>query len=154
MPLNLHHIVRGAIRALKPDTRVTLYRSAGYQTDASGYQTRFYLAGVECDAHFQSESGNQLALENNFTEITTTRKVWLYATGDPATRPWSLWRPLARSGDYLVDPNGQYWFVSAVLEDFSDSGWVSVRATLEPDPPEIVTKPETDGGGQEAGSNE
>ena len=40
--MNLHNIVRTAIRAVNPDRPATLLRSAGYNTDASGRQQPAY----------------------------------------------------------------------------------------------------------------
>ena len=87
-------------------------------------------------------------------EITnTTRRVYLYADKSPASRPWAQWRPLGRSGDVIKDNNGSIWTISAVIEDFTNEGWICVMATLQPTGIRMIVEPiEYTEGGENAGN--
>ena len=81
-----------------------------------------------------------LSYSNNAAQNTIVRRLYLYATDDRATRPWTIYRPLARSGDYVVNAKGEYWKVEAVVEDFSDDGWEQLRVTFQQTDPKLTIK--------------
>lgn len=130
MSLNLHGIVRGAITANYADEQFTLYRSLG-QVNVKGVLTASYAPAVTVMGNFQSEGDASLYHSENAGQNTIIRKLYLYAPADLVKRPWGVYRPLSRSGDYIVDKNGSFWLATAVLEDFSDAGWVCLRVTLQ-----------------------
>ena len=61
----------------------------------------------------------------------------MYASDDRAGRPWAMYRPLARSGDFVKDKRGDFWYVIAVTEDFSQVGWECLRVQLQQVAPEL-----------------
>ena len=141
--MNLHRLARGAIQTVNPDRRMTLFRSLPDKvTDARGIPTAMYAPGVEVMGQVQSESDAALAPADRVNQNTITRRIWLFADADAASRPWGVWRPLARSGDIIHDDAGGQWYVDAVVDDFSPDGWVSLRATLQTVPRALLIKAE------------
>lgn len=144
--MNLHGIVRDAINAVNKDRYCFLYRSTGVaEMDERGEQKPTYSPATYIRAQFQSLGQDAIEQRERILEVTTTRRVYLYADSDPRERPWAMWRPLARSGDYLVDDSGNYWYLDAVLEDFSDGGWISAQVTLQTSKPKLNIKGNCDG---------
>lgn len=130
MSLNLHDIVRHAITANKADDVFDLFRSAG-QEMKDGIMTAVYAAPIRITGQFQSENDAALAHADMAGQNSIIRKLYVYAPDDLKTRPWSIYRPLARSGDYVRDRFGGYWLVTAVTEDFSECGWECLRVTFQ-----------------------
>jgi len=139
--MNLHNIVRSAINAVNKDRYCTLYRSTGEsEMTERGEQKATYEEGVQIRAQWQSLGQDAIEQRERALDVTTTRRVYLYAEGDPKERPWAMWRPLARSGDFLLDDKDEYWYLDAVLEDFSDEGWISAQVTLQTVPIQLRIK--------------
>lgn len=136
MSLNLHSIVRSAINVNYQDQQFDIYRSLG-QKNINSIVQAFYAPAEVVLGNFQSEGDSALDHADLAGQNTIIRKLYLYATDDRKTRPWSIYRPLARSGDFIVDKHGGYWLITAVLEDFSDAGWVCVRCTFQEENPEL-----------------
>lgn len=128
--LNLHHIVRPAINANYPDGDFELFRSTG-QSNQNGIVTATYSPAIPIKGNFQSEGDAALAHADMAGQNTIIRRLYVYACDNRGKRPWSVYRPLARSGDYIRDIHGGYWLVTAVLEDFSDVGWECLRVTFQ-----------------------
>lgn len=135
--LNLHNIVRGAITANYPDATFTLYRSIG-QKNVHGIKTSAYVQVDAVKGNFQSEGDATLNFAEKAGQNSIVRKLYLFADADNSLRPWSLFRPLSRSGDYIQDKTGVYWFVESVIEDYSDVGWVSLRCIMQQTKPNLV----------------
>lgn len=140
MSLNLHDIVRPAITINLDDQPFTLIRSLGQEND-EGIITSYYEKLEGFRGNFQSEGDATLDHAELAAQNTIIRKLYLYAPDNKATRAWSIYRPLSRSGDYILDKNGDYWLVVSVLEDFSEAGWECLRIQLQQTPPNITYKP-------------
>jgi hypothetical protein len=142
--MNLHDIVRSGITAVNRDQAFTLYRSLG--TFTRDYETMTntpdVAPGVSVKGQIQSLEADKTVQSERITHGTTVRRLYLYAPHDPALRPWGLWRPLARIGDYIDDELGNRWQVDAVLEDFSAEGWVSLQIILQTTPQALNIKDE------------
>nr|DAH90064.1 MAG TPA: head closure knob [Caudoviricetes sp.] len=139
MGLNLHKIVRRTINAVNADQSVELYRMTGrQQRDAEGDTTPIFTGPFEAKAQIQSPGADDIQLIERLELQTTVRRFYLYASGDPAERPWAQWRPLGRSGDLIKDKNGYWWLINSVVEDFSESGWVCVLATMQTTPIDMI----------------
>lgn len=153
--LNLHAIVTPAIRSLHPEVTATLYRSTGQTTGAGGGVKSVYAPGVDVSAQMQPEGGSALFHSGRVGMEEVSRTLYLFSPPEPAVRVAGIVRPLSRNGDMLQlkeggllgDAGGEappakesetWWLVEAVLEDFSRSGWVSVRATLQVNPPDFT----------------
>nr|DAH44249.1 MAG TPA: head closure knob [Caudoviricetes sp.] len=136
--LNLHGIVRGAITSVHPDVMVQLLRSKGSRPNEDGKPVPTFerLSGIR--AQIQSENDAALFHADMAGANTITRKIYLFSPKSTALQPASPFRPLSRSGDYVVQKDGTVWMVNAVIENFADVGWVSVRATLQVKPPDGV----------------
>lgn len=136
--LNLHGIVRGAITSVHPDVMVQLLRSKGSRPNEDGKPVPTFerLSGIR--AQIQSENDAALFHADMAGANTITRKIYLFSPKSAALQPASPFRPLSRSGDYVVQEDGTVWMVNAVIENFAGVGWVSVRATLQVKPPEGV----------------
>lgn len=128
MSLNLHNIVRSAINYNKQDTDLILYRASELIFE-KGIKTQQYEK-INIKGSWQSENDSTLNFADMSGKNTTTRKLYIYAENDSEKRPWTLYRPLSRGGDFVQDMDGNFWSVIAVIEDFSDCGWECLRCTL------------------------
>lgn len=145
MSMNLHAIVRSAINRVHADQPFSIMRSQP-TTVVNGVRVSQYEKIDGFTGNFQSEGDAALSYSNNAAQNTIVRRLYLYATDDRATRPWTIYRPLARSGDYVINAKGEYWKVEAVVEDFSDDGWELLRVTFQQTDPKLAiveTTPET-----------
>ena len=147
MSLNLHSIVRPAINANFADQEFLYFRAlGGFTRDPATMQSVPNVAqGVTVMGQLQSLSADSIVQSERITFGATVRRLYLYAPSSPRARPWALWRPLARAGDYVQDATGSFWYVDAVLEDFSSAGWVSLQVILQTTPPALNI--EEDNGG-------
>ena len=124
--LNLHDLVRGAIPALHPDEMVLLIQSTGSE-NIRGVVTPQYADAVQVRAQVQSVGNDDLKAMNDTARTEIQRKAWLYSQTPAGLVPQGINRPMARGGDLLRRADGTWWLVAALMEDFSASGWVSVR---------------------------
>lgn len=146
MSMNLHNIVRGAINANLADVTLTYYRSLG-EREVDYMMQNAYAAPVSVKGSFQSEGDAALDHANLAGQNSITRKLYLYSSDSVTERPWGIYRPLARTGDYFLDANGAYWLVVAVEEDFSAAGWECLRVQMQDNDPELkVVEDESEGG--------
>lgn len=124
--LNLHDLVRGAIPALHPEETVLLVQSTGSE-NIRGVVTPQYADAVQVRAQVQSVGNDDLRAMNDTARTEIQRKAWLYSQTPAGLVPQGINRPMARGGDLLRRADGTWWLVAALMEDFSASGWVSVR---------------------------
>ena len=144
MGLNLHKIVRGTINAVNRDIPCELYRSTGrFERDMDGEVTAVYESPVSVKCQFQSLSANDIRQFEALETMTITRRIYLYASGDPSKRPWAQWRPLGRAGDIIKDHQSNLWTVGSVIEDFSNEGWVCLMCTLQPTGTPMIVEGDT-----------
>jgi hypothetical protein len=138
--INLHALVNPVISALHPNVPGTLYPSTGQTLAADGKaQPAYDTAGRPVSAQMQSEGANTLYHADRVGMEEVSRKFYLFSSADLSTRVAGLVRPLSRGGDLLRLDDGTWWLIDAVLEDFTRSGWVSARATLQVDPPAFAS---------------
>lgn len=144
--INLHQIVRGAITALHPDVAATLYQSTSQTTVSGGQVKASYAPGLPVIVQAQSENPSELFHADRVGQENISRKFWLNSVSPASGLVTGIVRPLGRNGDlFQIDPAapwfaGLWWLVDALIEDFSRSGWVSVRATLQVKAPDITTE--------------
>lgn len=136
--LNLHGIVRGAINAIHPDEEVQILHSLGSTPDENGFAAPNFkrLCGVL--AQVQSEGDAALFHADMAGKNTLVRRFYLFAPKDFKGQTADIFRPLSRSGDYIIRKDGTVWVVDAVLENFSGVNWLCVRATLQLERPQGV----------------
>ena len=138
--INLHGLVRSAITALHPDEVVILRQSVG-QTNARGRITPRYGPARTVSAQIQSLGQNELAHAEQVSATRIDRKAYLHAP-NPALPPQGIVRPFARNGDMLQRPDGTWWLITAMIEDFTASGWVCVGITQQVRGPDLSSSPE------------
>lgn len=144
--MNLHHITRGAINAVTKDQPLTLYRATGGFTRTEDLETvPEFSRGVEVHGQIQSIKPDDIVQTERVTQGAVVRRCYLYSERKPKERPWAMWRPLGRAGDYLTDSYGSQWYVDAVLEDFSQEGWVSLQIILQQSPVNLSVRINDDG---------
>lgn len=132
---NLHGLVRQAITALHPDETVTLRQSSG-QRNERGRVTPVYGPAQVVQAQVQSLGQNDLAQREATSNTRIDRKAYLFAP-DASLPPQGIVRPLGRTGDMLQRSDGTWWLVTAMIEDFTASGWVCVGITQQVDGPDL-----------------
>lgn len=133
--INLHGLVRQAITALHPDEAVTLRQSIG-QRNERGRVTPVYGPAQAVQAQIQSLGQNELAQREATSNTRIDRKAYLFAP-DAGLPPQGIVRPLGRTGDMLQRADGTWWLVTAMIEDFTASGWVCVGITQQVDGPDL-----------------
>ena len=139
--INLHGLVRQAITSLHPDEAVTLRQSTG-QRNERGRVTPVYGPAQVVQAQVQSLGQNDLAQREATSNTRIDRKAYLFAP-DAALPPQGIVRPLGRTGDMLQRADGTWWLVTAMIEDFTASGWVCVGITQQVDGPDLsASEPE------------
>ena len=144
--MNLHRVVRGPIQTVTHDQDLTLYRATGKFTRTDDLETvPEVMAGVAIRGQIQSLSPDSVIQSEKTTQGAVIRRCYLFCAGDPKERPWSLWRPFGRAGDYLTDEAGCQWYVDAVLEDFSSEGWASLQIILQQTPVTLSIKEDDSG---------
>lgn len=134
--MNLHQLARAAVTAVHPDEALTIYRSVG-QKNVTGVAKPVYEKGQSVKGQVQSEKDDALYHANLTGQNQTVRKIFLYAESSGALKPAGIIRPLARGGDLIQRTDGAWWLVTAIIEDFSDVGWVCVRAALQTKEPDF-----------------
>ena len=132
--INLHHVVRGAITAVHPDEPVKWYQNNGAQ-NVGGILKPAYTFVASVPAQVQSESDDALAHADRAGMNTDTVRAYLYF--DDATPPPNLDRFKAKGGDIFQRADNSYWLVTALIDNFSDVGWLCVRAVRQVNAPEI-----------------
>lgn len=132
---NLHGLVRQAITALHPDETVTLRQSIG-QGNVRGRLTPVYGPAQMVQAQIQSLGQNDLAQREATSNTRIDRKAYLFAP-DANLPPQGIVRPLSRTGDMIQRADGTWWLVTAMIEDFTASGWVCVGITQQVDGPDL-----------------
>lgn len=143
--MNLHAIANVAVSQVNPNETVLWYRCNGQDQEAGyGIFKPSYAAPVVLQAQVQSESDAALYYADRAGQNTLTRRFYLHAS--PYTPPAGIVRPDARGGDFLQREDGEWWYVTAVLDDFSaKSGWVCVRAEWQVEGPDLTTDDDTGG---------
>lgn len=145
--INLHGLVRSAITALHPDEVVILRQSVG-QRNARGRITPEYAPAQTVQAQIQSLGQNDLAQAEQTSNTRVDRKAYLHAP-NPALSPQGIVRPFARNGDMLQRPDGTWWLITAMIEDFTASGWVCVGITQQVRGPDLSAS-DAEGGSADA----
>ena len=135
--INLHSVVRPAISALHPETSATLYQSTGQAVGAEGDVKSAYAPGLSVSVQMQSEGPTALFHTDRVGQEEISRKLYLFSEPDLAQKVGGVVRPLGRGGDLLQLDDGTWWLIDATIEDFSRSGWVCVRATLQVEAPQL-----------------
>ena len=138
--MNLHAIVRGAIPTLHPDESVTLRQSVG-QKNVRGRVVPEYAPEQEITAQLQSLGSDDLQHTEAVNLTQRDRKAYIVAL-DAAMPPSGIVRPLARNGDMVQRADGSWWLVTAMLEDFTASGWVCVGIAQQEEGPDLSESPE------------
>ena len=138
--INVHALVRQAVTALHPDETVTLRQSIG-QRNVRGRITPVYGPAQVVQAQVQSLGQNDLAQREATSNTRIDRKAYLFAP-DGALPPQGIVRLLARTGDMLQRADGSWWLVTAMMEDFTASGWVCVGITQQVDGPDLSASEE------------
>lgn len=144
--MNLHRVVRGPIQTVTHDQDLTLYLATGKFTRTDDLETvPEVLPGIAIRGQVQSIAPDKIIQSERVTQGAVVRRCFLHCYGSAANRPWTLWRPLGRAGDYITDAQGSQWYVDAVLEDFSSEGWASLQIVLQQTPVTLSIKEDDSG---------
>ena len=139
----LHGIVRGAVTSVFGDEAISLVQSAG-QANVNGRIIPTYSEPVAMRAQIQSMGSDELAHYEKTDSTKVYRKAWL---NESAAYPVAgIVRRHARNGDFIRRADGSWWLVTAVIDDFSRAGWVSVAITLQTAGPVVPKNPQLAGG--------
>ena len=140
--LNLHGIVYNAIGAVNPHTTVEWYRAKPTITNGFERECPQWCEPIEIKAQIQSESEATLFHSDNIGKSSTTRKVYLFSRAKLKIQPAPSMRVVGRGGDVLRFPDGTWWGITAIVEQFSNVGWCSVRVTMLNAKPDSIPEPE------------
>ncbi len=121
--MNLHSIVSGVIGVVNPMKLITVTRSTGYSTDASGKQTPTTSTTNNVPAQVQGLNASDLAHMNSLNIEGVLRSVHL--NGD--------WRGIQRAdgaGGDIMAFDSHNWLVVHVFETWPDWSRVIVSQQL------------------------
>ena len=119
-----------AITAVNADEDCYLIQSNG-QKNVKGALTSTYTI-EPVTAQIQSLNGDELKIIDPIFTTDISRKFYLYAKTQSGNYPSGQIRPLGRSGDLIYRVSEKtYWKIFTVSEDFSQSGWVLVFASMQ-----------------------
>lgn len=121
--MNLHGVVRGAIRTINPDIPVTIQQSTGYTTSADGTQVPQY-SSVNTSGQMQAMTGKDLQKIAGLNIQGVFEKIYLNGNYE------GVFRVAGKGGDLLVI-NGRTYLVVAVLERWPD--WCALALTMQLD---------------------
>ena len=132
--INLRAIANRATSGINPNLTVTLRRSTGYTTDATGRQVPAYAPDEPITVQVQAltqreiEHLDRLNISNGQASVYTN------------TQLSSVDRPSQSGGDVLVfgsddatpaQMRGQTWLVVALLEGWVGGGWCKAAITSQ-----------------------
>ena len=140
--MNLHGIVFNAIGTVNPHETVEWYRAVPMEVDSFNRSMPQWRKPIRVQAQIQSESEATLYHSDNVGRSSTTRKVYLFSRAKLRIQPSPNMRQIGRGGDVLRFPDGTWWAISAIIEQFSNVGWCSVRATMLNARPDNIPEPE------------
>lgn len=121
--INLHKVVKAAIGGVNPHEPITLYRSTG-KSAVKGKVTPTFEP-FEMTAQVQGVPAQDLKLNEKLASATHRIKVYLDAPAD------CIDRFNATTGDIIKRPDGSYWLIVQVGEDFRGVGWECVYAIMQ-----------------------
>lgn len=128
--MNLHEVVAGAIGAVNRHEMVTLWHCTGV-SNVKGVVTPTYVP-TTLRAQIQRPSAADLELNERVARAKQAIRAWIDAPADTVNR-------VAQSaGDIIERPDGTYWLIVSIPEDFTGEGWLSVLAVEQVEPPEGV----------------
>lgn len=145
--MNLHAIVSGAIGSVNHHEMVTLYRCKDIQNTAGLVSVEYEKENII--AQVQAPDASDLKLFNNLADARHVRKFYINA---PAS---TINRFKETAGDIFERPDGSFWLIDIVRDDFSPEGWLCCLATLQHEPPEgIKDKEDEDEQSEEVPEND
>lgn len=137
--MNVAQIANNAITAVNKNTDVRYFKNNGIKTDDDGNAVLSYSAPIDITCQIQQQKSiANVHVQNGATINTNVRKLWLFNFPDVENQPRGMWRPTASSGDYVQFPDGTFWLITAVDENYIQEGWQSVTCTLTIEPPEAI----------------
>lgn len=135
--INLHATVRGSITGLHPDESVMLFQSLG-NVNVFGKTKPQFAPGAAVAAQIQSEGADTLEQSRDVNFTAQVRKCYLFSETAAGETPQGIVRWVGRGGDVLQRGDESWWKVVAMLEDFTNSGWVCVRIQALVEAPEMI----------------
>ena len=126
--MNLHGIVRGAIRTVNPDISAQYQASTGYSTNGAGKQAPSYAAAVGVQIQVQPVTTKDIERLNNLSLQGVFRRVYAYGNYAAIIRADSKGGDLLTFAEYPGGPT-HTWKTTEVAEAWPD--WCSVVVTLQ-----------------------
>lgn len=132
--MNLNNLVTGITAVVTPNEEIAVFYSLG-QTNVKGVLTPSYSGpDVFPETRIQSIKDSELKNINRVGENDTLKHFYVSANVR------GVYRPTQTGGD-MIYARGQWWLVVALPEDFTQAGWVCVRASLQMKAPDGVAYP-------------
>ncbi len=128
--INLHKVVKQAVNSVFPHEPISIYRSVG-KSAVKGKITPIYEKS-EMTAQVQGVPAQDLKLNDQLASATHRAKIYLDAPAD------SIDRYRGTTGDIIKRPDGSYWLIVQVGEDFRGAGWECVYAIMQTGTPEGI----------------
>lgn len=131
--MNLHQIVRGAIRRINPDTMLRIQVSDGYDTMIDGTQVPKYCDPVTVPGDVQALNAGEIAHLDSLNIQGRAMKFYINGNIDGLIRPNSSGGELITivQGGTNQQLLGSVWLVKEVMEYWPD--WCAVSAILQDD---------------------
>lgn len=123
--MNLHGIVAGAIGQINPMVLCKVQKSNGSTIASDGTRTPTYLTFYNVQCQFQPLANRDIQRLGALNLQAIGQVIYLNGQLD------GLNRVSQTGGDLVTEPNGSVWLTTVVLEDWDQSGWCRVNATLQ-----------------------
>ena len=128
--MNLHAIVSSAIGGVNRHEMVTLYTCTGTSNNGGVVSVTYDKADIL--AQVQAPDAADLRLYDNLVDARHVKKFFMPAPASTVNRFEET------AGDIIKRPDGSYWLIDAIRDDFANEGWLCCLATLQHEPPEGV----------------
>lgn len=122
--LNMHHLVRGAIQTVNPDSNGVVYVSTGHETDMG--ITRPTFVAVPARLQVQAASHESLHHLDGLQSAKAISIIYAYGNFNTVNRP-------SGSGGDMIRVNDDWWAIQNVLEWWGrpGDGWCSFSVTQQ-----------------------
>lgn len=122
--VNLRAIANGITRSINPNLSVVLRAYSGYTTSAAGHVTASYAAAAPVEAQVQALTKLEIAHLDAMNISNCDRAAYVSVVVKATDR-------LEQTGGDLLQFEGAWWLVTAILEGWTTAGWMKVALTKQ-----------------------
>ncbi len=142
--MDLFQLANNALSRVCKKEILKLYRFAK-QENIAGLVTPFYNETIEILGYSQVEKDGGLRAESGYLKSSSMRRFYIFSNKE-SVFPSLLNNDKARAGDILERSDGSKWYVSEVIDNYTDNlqenAWICVLAYEQNSEKEICIIPD------------